>query len=290
MRILFIHLLSCLIVTSSFGMQIIKKPFKKSFIRTAINKSAELDVMRATWGSNHSPEEVVEISQGKIVIKEEITLGKRYGVCHNYVFTKLMGIVGKAPKVLNISGCTDYYGDDYLNIWNFFEFLELDAVLQPGDVAVYLLKNEDKCAIRHTGIVVGDDCIESKWGIIAAVFEHPIWYVPEVFGNHCRYLRPKISGSELLVKVQQRLQEKEIKERYDDWAQNAQKQLFHNIKQYEQDRSDESFYQIYKILECDMNTHIDVPDEHGITPLMYVENIGCEKLKEFFAEYEAHRE
>lgn len=289
-----IYLLSLIIFPSTFSMQLTKAPscLNKKFIRTAIGKSAELDAMRKKWRSNDSPQEVVDISQGKIVIKEKISLGKRYGTCHNYAFTKLMGIVGKASVLLNILGQRDYYGDDYLKGHAFFDILEPKTVLQPGDLIVYLSQDEKGKFddVTHTGIVIGDDCIESKWGSKNVVFQHPIWYIPESFGNHCRYLRLKMSGPELLVKIQQRLQKKEIKDRYDVLAWHVQQKLFDDIKQYEQDRSSDNLEEIYETLECHMNVHLDVPDKNGVTPLMHAERIGCEKLKELFASYQAHRE
>jgi hypothetical protein len=280
------------------GMQLIKKPtpVKKNFIRTVIGKSLELDAIRqkldiGKWDGRNGPQEIVDISQGNIRIKEKIPYGKRYGSCHNYAFTKKMGIVGQAPKTLNILGQTDYYGDDYLKICKFFDLLEPGAVVQPGDIAVYLRQNEKGFKeIAHTGIVVNDDCIESKWGTIRAVFEHPLWYVPVKFGDHCRYFRPKIGGNDLLVKVQKKLQQKQIKKRYDTLAWCAQKQLFDNIKQYEQDQLRDNFGEIYSTLEFNMNTHLDIPDENGVTPLMHAQRIGCVKLQEMFAIYQKYNE
>ncbi len=288
-----IYLLSLIIFPSTLGMQLTKRPssLNQKFIRTVIGRSPELDAIRKQWRFNNTPQKVVDISQGKIVIKEKVPLGKRYGTAHNYAFTKTMGIVGKAPKQLNILGMNDYYGDHYLKIYDFFDFLEPNAVLQPGDIAVYFTKDEKGFAgITHTGIVVGDDCIESKWGIIRGILHHPVWYVPAGFGDHCRYLRPKISGDELFAEVQKRLQEKEIKERYDGLAQAAQKLLFGYIKKYEQDRSNDNFQRIYEAFEMNINVHVDIVDENYLTPWMHVENIGCHRLDKLFAKYQKYNE
>jgi hypothetical protein len=271
-------------------MQLIKKParFKKNFIRTIINQSQELDVIRKTWHINNSPQEVVDISQGKIKIKEEISVGKRYGTAHNYAFTKAMGIVGKAPRILNVRGQEEYYYDGYLKV---SEFFDAHREGQPGDFAVYISEDEKgEIEITHTGIVISDDCIESKWGPTNAVFEHPIWYVPAQFGNRVWYFRLKISGAELLAEIQKKLQQKEIKERYDLLAKHCQQELFDNLKKYEQDKNISHVRKIYQSLEYDMNVHLDVPDENGITPLMHGERIGCEILNNMFEIYQAHRE
>ena len=299
----YIYSLFLIISFSLVGMQLTKTPSRlnKKFVRTAINQSDSLDAMRKAWRINHSPQEVVDISQGKIKIKEEISLGKRYGVCHNYAFTKLMGIVGK-PKVLNIRGQRDYYAyadiaDDGkeelsgLSILDFFDPVSGQSP-QPGDLAVYIADGEEKNMfnrIMHTGIVVGDDCIESKWGPISAVFEHPIWYVPESFGNRIVYIRLNINVSDLLPKVQEKLKQAPIKKKYAESAQKNQQKLFDNIKEYERDKS-KGGPKIYTLLEYDMNVHLDIPDENGITPLMHAKKIKCEYLEEFFAAYEAHKE
>jgi hypothetical protein len=296
---IFTYSLSCLIVTSNLGMHLTKIPsnIKKKFIRTVIKQSPELDTIRQQWHINNTPQEAVDISQGKIRIKEEVPHGKRYGVCHNYAFTKLMGIVGK-PKILNILGQKDYYAGLQankaygVNILEFFDIVDGKS-MQPGDIAMYIADNKEENflnRIMHTGIVVGDDCIESKWGPISAVFEHPIWYVPAQFGNHIIYNRLNIEKSRLLEVIQERLNQESVKETYAECAHKHQQELFDRIKQYEQDKSSINGSKIFMSLEYDMNVHLDVPDENGITPLMHAERIGCEDLKDFFAAYQQYSE
>lgn len=271
---------------------------KKKFVRNVINQSEELDIMRQKWRVKDSPQDVVNISQGKIIIKEEIPLGRRYGTCHNYAFTKLMGIVGKAPKVLNIPGLEDYYAGLFkdkeygVSIIEFFDVIDGKSV-RPGDIIMYISSEREKDLlhrITHTGIVVGDDCIESKWGPIRAVFEHPIWYVPAAFGNRAIYGRLKMSGPDLLKAVQKRLQQKSVKEIYDAEACHEQQLLFDKIKQYEQNRWFEKAYQIYHGLEYNMNIQINAPDENGLTPRMHAKKMQCERLEELFAAYEEYNE
>jgi hypothetical protein len=294
---LLIYSLSLIIINQTLGMQINKIPLgmKKKFVRTAINKSKELDTMRQTWSPKDSPQDVVGISKGKITIKERIAQGKRYGTCHNYAFTSLMGIVGKAPSLLNIMGQKDYYADAYINSSEFFELRKPDAPMHQGDLVVYFSKDEKGSFddITHAGIVVGDDCIESKWGSIPAVFEHPVWYVPTSFGNHCFYYKLKVSGPDLLAEVQKRSQQKWVKKRYDVLARYAQQGFVDSIKEYgkhiyplEIDR----LRDILLKLEYRMDIHLNKPDEHGITPLMHAEKIGCEHLKSLFAAYDKYNE
>jgi hypothetical protein len=245
----------------------------------------------------------VDISQGKIRIKEEIPYGKRYGVCHNYVFTKLMGIVGRAPKVLNIRGQRDYYTyaritDDGkeelygLNITEFFDSIDERSV-QPGDIAVYVSDDTEKSLsdrITHTGEVIDNNYIESKWGPIHAIFEHPTTYVPACFGKYIIYMRLNIEKPRLLAAVQEKLNQEPIRKKYAELACENQRELFDNLKKYEESRALIYGQEICKSLEYDMNVHLDVPDENGITPLMHAERIGCEGLQKLFAAYQKYNE
>jgi hypothetical protein len=257
---------------------------------TIINKSKKLDSIRQAFSINNSPQNIKDISQGIISIKEEIPLGKRYGVCHNYAFTKLMGIVGKAPSLLNITGQREYYAANGINILNFFEPAPKDN-LQLNDVIIFVSTDtwpDSISQITHTGIVISDDRIESKWGPIPAVFEHPTWYVPQQFGNNAYYLRPKITGNALLQAVQKKLQKKSVKKIYDSINNASQQALFALINQPE----DENYYynKIYSALEYNMNIHINVPDENGLTALMHAERLGYERLIDLFTAYEKFNE
>lgn len=299
MRKLLIYSLSFIIINSTLGMQLTKIPsgIKKKFVRSVINISPELDIMRQKWNRPNYPQDVVDISQGEIVIKEKIARGKRYGTCHNYAFTKKMGIVGKAPSLLNIrGGCEDYYGVSYINVLDFFKFVKADDSdpMQPGDIIVYA-KNEERWDITHTGIVRGDDCIESSWGEIPAVFEHPIWYVPAGFGNYVMYGRLTMSESDFLAAVQKRSQQKWVRKRYDVLARYAQQRFVDSIKEYGKHIYPlelERLFDILTRLDNRMDIHLNIPDEYGVTPLMHAERIGCEHLKTMLAayEHETHKE
>lgn len=294
---------------SLVGMQVATKRLGASKVAllkysNLLNKSEELDVIRKKFDIKNSPQEVRDISQGMITIKEEISLGRRYGVCHNYAFTKLMGIVGKAPKVLNITGTIDYYEgatqitdsefvESGVNILDFFDVLGVNTFRQMGDIVVYVSGEKEKDLlhrITHTGIFIGDDYVESKWGPIPAVFEHPLRCVPACFGNHIMYARLKMSGPELLEAVQKRLDQNTVKEEYQKHACHNQQELFDLIKRYEHNESVENIYEIYKHLEMNMNVQINLTDQNGLTPSMHAERIGCDELQQLFEAYENNKE
>ena len=290
-------ILSLIITTPILGMQLAKtsSSMKKKFVRTILDKSPELDIMRQKWECPHSLQDVVDISQGKIVIKEKIARGKRYGTCHNYAFTTLMGIAGKAPSLLNIrGGCEDYYGANYIDVLEFFKFVKNDDSdpMQPGDIIIYV-KDYKGLNITHTGIVRSNDCIESTWGTIPAVFEHPIWHVPAGFGNYFMCGRLIMSESEFLAAVQKKSQQKWTRKKYDVLARYAQQRFVDSIKEYGKHIHPLEIDRLFHILTCldnRMDIHLNVPDENGVTPLMLADEIGCEHLKKLFAEYAAHNE
>ena len=255
-----------------------------------INKSEKLDSIRQAFSINDSPQDVKNISHGAISIKEEIPLGKRYGVGHNYIFTKLMGIVGKAPSLLNITGQREYYAANGINILEFFDPVPKDNH-QLNDTIMYVSTDtwpDNIHQITHTGSVVSNDLIESKWGPIRAIFEHPTWYVPQQFGNNAYYLRPKITGPALLQAVQNKLAQESVKKIYDSINSASQQALFALINQPE----DENYYynKIYTALEYNMNIHLNVPDKNGVTALMHAEELVYERLIDLFAAYQKFNE
>jgi hypothetical protein len=62
-----------------------------------------------------------------------------------------------------------------------------------GDLVAYFLDGE----LRHIGIYVGKGRVISKWGA-GPVFEHPLYMVPESYGNCIRYFKkPKLTEKDV---------------------------------------------------------------------------------------------
>jgi hypothetical protein len=273
----------------SFSMQLTQKKFIVGRIATLkysslINRSEKLDKMRQAFTNVSSIEKIINISEGAIAA-EEITVGKRYGTCHNYAFTTLMGITGKAPALLNIVGQHDYYSFNGINILDFFSNAPIPH--QPGDIIVYNTAGhgpiESINQITHTGIVVGDDLIKSKWGTREVVLVHPTWYVPTIYGNRGTYYRPKITGQMLFKAVKERLEQTEVKELYDQFACTNQQYLFDLINNYQE--KDVTF-RIWECLEMAMNVHVNVPDKNGLTVRMLAKKRGNKKIIKLLAAYD----
>lgn len=134
------------------------------------------------------------IQDPSITVTEKIPQGTRYGVCHNYAISKLLDLKGLIPETFIMKGDGDWYDE--------FNFLEdyCQKVSEPhnNDLAIY--KNE-KGQIRHTGLVVDANTIESKWGTCepTAVLHHPPLTSPSEYGEAIEYYR-LITAADVVIK------------------------------------------------------------------------------------------
>jgi len=65
-----------------------------------------------------------------------------------------------------------------------------------GDLVAYYNdqlaeKYGEEYRLTHTSVYKGNGMVESVWGSTKAVFLHPKFYVPEVYGNRILYFRLK---------------------------------------------------------------------------------------------------
>jgi hypothetical protein len=78
-----------------------------------------------------------------------------------------------------------------------------EAEAQPGDMVMYF---NDEGRLKHTGIYLGVNRVESKWGK-GHLFEHDLFAVPESYGTTVKYFR-KIPGEDVLESFKQFAREK----------------------------------------------------------------------------------
>lgn len=250
--------------------------------------------------SHASIEQVEKLGDGNIIVKERLSKEKRYGQCHNYAWSKLMGIVGKVPKTFkNVQGFSDsYYVNNHINV--LYHCNQVDQP-QAGDVAIYLTDDKPLTSneqILHTGLVTKNGNIESKWGTTRAVFEHPVSYVPNSYGNNILYFRANKTGIDLLNAVQKRLEDPFLKKQYKKQAQRDQQLLFdlarndansinlHNNLYGPANTSswitlisrifNRNIYANHLdiLLQEHMNVHPNKPDKKGRTALMFAAHVG----------------
>lgn len=128
-----------------------------------------------------------------IKIVERIPEGKRYGVCHNYAITKILG------AQFNIPGREDWHDN-----LNFLDYCEKVSVPQVGDLAIYKF-DEQSSGVLHTGLVCGDNCVESKMGTDPFIVQHSPSMVPFCYGNHVEYHRLVKPKKEVIVDLQKKI-------------------------------------------------------------------------------------
>ena len=65
---------------------------------------------------------------------------------------------------------------------------------KPGDLVLYFKNKANKENVTHLGIWTSDGKVRSKFGT-TYVYDHPLDYVPEVYGNYARFLRNKVPAA-----------------------------------------------------------------------------------------------
>ncbi|HEX4068765.1 MAG TPA: ankyrin repeat domain-containing protein, partial [Candidatus Babeliales bacterium] len=109
---------------------------------------------------------------------------ERYGECHNYAISKKLGLVGKIPETLPIAGLNDWH-----TTFKFTEnYCKEVAIPKKGDLITYY-DDSTSTEVLHTGLVLDNDMVESKWSTFPEVLAHPTFHIPANWGNHVRYHR-----------------------------------------------------------------------------------------------------
>jgi len=186
----------------------------------------------------------------KIKMKK-YTHAKRIGCCHDYTFDKWMKINKIDRSHLKEKRLSN-------NFYCCALFLLARPVKKPKPqyLCVYgtlkLNCGISKEEIFHSGIVCNDTkLIKSKWGVVPAIFEHYLSYVPSKYGDNVFYLKPP-SAKSFLETI------------------NNQNYLQHVRKFDETTKHGESLLLQGKIFFLELNPHVcvDVRDDEGRTPLI----------------------
>lgn len=118
-------------------------------------------------------------------ILEKEPKGTRYGNCHTYAISKLLGLKGQMPAHIPIV--------DGIHLYTEFNFLQdyCKEVFQPqpGDLVVYEFQHHGYFTIEHTGIYHADGTVESKWGANRRIYKGPMFYIPSPYGDRVKYYR-----------------------------------------------------------------------------------------------------
>jgi hypothetical protein len=148
-------------------------------IRQTSLKKLRMDLF---MGGALNADDTLKDPSSKILNKQQEE--ERYGECHNYAISKKLGLVGKIPEILPIAGLGDWH-----TIFKFTEnYCEEVAIPQKGDLITYY-DDSTSTTVLHTGLVLDDDMVESKWSTFPEVLAHPTFHIPANWGNHVRYHR-----------------------------------------------------------------------------------------------------
>jgi hypothetical protein len=164
-------------------------------IRQASLKKLRMDLF---MGGALNADGTLKDPSSKILNKQQEE--ERYGECHNYAISKKLGLVGKIHKILPIAGLNDWH-----TIFKFTEnYCKEVAIPQKGDLITYY-DNNTSTTVLHTGLVLDDDMVESKWSTFPEVLAHPTFHIPANWGNHVRYHRIIKPTEEIIEDIQNKI-------------------------------------------------------------------------------------
>lgn len=87
---------------------------------------------------------------------------------------------------------------------NIFKYFKQTNNPQKNDLVIYS-NTKEVSGKTHTGIVIDHDTFESKWGISPCIMVHPLFHVPEVYGNYAYFFtlrnRFRTLPKELLINL-----------------------------------------------------------------------------------------
>lgn len=160
--------------------------------------SLSLFQLRVSLQGIETPSEVEQLDPTTTIV-QIVDPAQRYGTCHNYAFSKHLGLLGQVHTKLSIIGCGDWY-----HSYNILENFERVQKPKHGDIVIYK-KSPDDTHITHTGIVDGDDFVESKWGIKRFICRHKTFHAPYNYGNHVEYYTARTSNAIIIETLQQKI-------------------------------------------------------------------------------------
>ncbi|MBY0529543.1 MAG: hypothetical protein K2P51_05060 [Rhabdochlamydiaceae bacterium] len=102
---------------------------------------------------------------------------KFFGVCHQYAFGRALSTYPICPDMPEHK----IYGGEILK-----KYFTVTTSPQKGDLVVYY----DSISIKHWGIYLGDDRVESKWGL-GSVYRHHLIDAPSEYSDTIRCFRLK---------------------------------------------------------------------------------------------------
>lgn len=116
---------------------------------------------------------------------------KFFGVCHHYAFGRILSTYGMCTDMPS----PEIYGEKILK-----KYFIITTSPQKGDLVVYY----DSSSIKHWGIYLGGDMVESKWGS-GSVYRHLLFDAPNEYGEtiRCFQLKDSLTVNSLAANLKQ---------------------------------------------------------------------------------------
>lgn len=142
----------------------------------------QLDQLRwELWMSDVNERNINEYPS--ITIVEKQPKGIRYGNCHNYAISTLLGLKGQISENIPLAEGQDWYTE-----FNFLgNYCKKVSTPKQWDLVVYRFARHSE--IEHTGIYHKDGTVESKWGGLRRIYKAPTFHIPIKYGNCVKYYR-----------------------------------------------------------------------------------------------------
>jgi len=162
---------------------------KLRYIPTEAPSNADLIKIREGLFSNDRAIEAFVASQKNKELGSVVTIittekkGQRLGVCFKYAVQKVFKLTDKEMNVL--STVHNHFCHAKVNILSYFQQTNYPV---PNALVVYL---NDKNYVKHFGIVRHSGQVESKLGSATYIVAHPLWLIPNIYGNKALFFIPE---------------------------------------------------------------------------------------------------
>jgi len=206
-----------------------------------------------------------------IEIVEKPPKGTRYGNCHNYAISTLLGLKGKLPE--DIPLCE---GSDWYNQFNFLrDYCQEVSTPQDGDLVIY--QYDDILTVEHTGIYREDGTVESKWGGERRIYKGPAFHIPYDYGNSIKYYRINQPVDEIIKDMKKKVSQS-------DYTQKKCAKL-NRLVAHQAEQSDNR--EVWRGLEYCMCIDVNTTNDNNETLLMIAKKNNNDALVKMLLKYKA---
>lgn len=250
-------------------------PTQLRYMPTEAPDNHSITTIRKKLDGHSTPEKTASLCPAIDIIKIEKP-GQRKGVCYRVAMKKSLKLTKKEIDSLPMLGCDDWT-DKELNIFN--DYYEQTDIPTAGTLAVYL-DSKKNYSIPHFGIVQSNGKIRSKFAVSRGIYDHPLWYLPNNWGDCVVFYNLKnrwLNKENLLIDLKKKLYNAP---HIQATLENIQDNFFHYCHYAHANNSltyppitTPGFFIYARLKQCP-NINIDMRDKKLLTPLMLASERG----------------